>query len=86
MLAALLGWPQATHASKVELEGDKARVTVLDVDAKNGKIRLSIRATKRAEERAEFEGFLGSNKSEGKGLGTLGDLFKKQLGELRDKQ
>jgi electron transfer flavoprotein beta subunit len=27
MLAALLGWPQATFASKVEVEGGKARVT-----------------------------------------------------------
>jgi electron transfer flavoprotein beta subunit len=27
MLAALLGWPQATFASKVEIDGGKARVT-----------------------------------------------------------
>src|ERR1700761_1447711 len=27
MLAALLGWPQATFASKVEIEGGKAKVT-----------------------------------------------------------
>jgi electron transfer flavoprotein beta subunit len=27
MLAALLGWPQATFASKIEIEGGKARVT-----------------------------------------------------------
>jgi electron transfer flavoprotein beta subunit len=27
MLAALLGWPQATFASKVEIEGTKAKVT-----------------------------------------------------------
>ena len=27
MLAALLGWPQATFASKIEIEGTKARVT-----------------------------------------------------------
>jgi electron transfer flavoprotein beta subunit len=27
MLAALLGWPQATFASKIELEGGKASVT-----------------------------------------------------------
>jgi electron transfer flavoprotein beta subunit len=40
MLAALLGWPQATFASKVEIEGGKAKVTrevdgglqTLDVD------------------------------------------------------
>jgi len=27
MLAALLGWPQATFASKIEIDGDKAKVT-----------------------------------------------------------
>lgn len=27
MLAALLGWPQATFASKIEIDGDRARVT-----------------------------------------------------------
>uniref|UniRef100_UPI003342651B electron transfer flavoprotein subunit beta/FixA family protein n=1 Tax=Castellaniella defragrans TaxID=75697 RepID=UPI003342651B len=27
MLAALLGWPQATNASKVEIEGDRVQVT-----------------------------------------------------------
>ena len=27
MLAALLGWPQATFASKIEIEGDRAQVT-----------------------------------------------------------
>src|SRR6516162_4038056 len=27
MLAALLGWPQATFASKIEIEGPKAKVT-----------------------------------------------------------
>jgi electron transfer flavoprotein beta subunit len=27
MLSALLGWPQATFASKIEFEGDKAKVT-----------------------------------------------------------
>ena len=27
MLAALLGWPQATFASKVEIDGDKPQVT-----------------------------------------------------------
>jgi small subunit ribosomal protein S1 len=80
------GTQRGADLSKEFKVGDKVRVTVLDVDAKNGKIRLSIRATKRAEERAEFEGFLGSGKNEGKGLGTLGDLFKDKLGELRDKR
>lgn len=65
--------------------GDKTKVTILDVDAKSGKVRLSIRAARQAEERAEFEGFLGTSKEKGKGLGTLGDLFRERLSELRQK-
>ena len=61
--------------------GDAVKVLVLDADAKSGKIRLSIRQAKEAEERAEFAGYLNQNNEKGKGLGTLGDLLKKQLGD-----
>ncbi|MEO1231084.1 MAG: S1 RNA-binding domain-containing protein [Myxococcota bacterium] len=80
--AAETGTQRGSDLSKEFKVGDKAKVTILDVDAKNGKIRLSIRAAKQAEERAEFEGFLGSGKDKGKGLGTLGDLFKDKLANL----
>ncbi|MCA9553006.1 MAG: S1 RNA-binding domain-containing protein [Myxococcales bacterium] len=61
--------------------GTKVKVLVLDVEAKTGKIRLSIRAAREAEERAEFAGYLNQNNEKGKGLGTLGDLLKARLGD-----
>ena len=79
------GTQRGADLAKEFKTGTKVKVTILDVDAKNGKIRLSIRAARQAEERAEFEGFLGSTKEKGKGLGTLGDLFKNKFPELRDK-
>src|SRR4051812_5925213 len=43
MLAALLGWPQATFASKVTIEGDKATVT-REVDGGLETIALTLPA------------------------------------------
>src|ERR1700704_1930854 len=43
MLAALLGWPQATCASKVTLEGDTVTV-IRDVDGGSEMLRLSLPA------------------------------------------
>jgi electron transfer flavoprotein beta subunit len=43
MLAALLGWPQATFASKVEIEGDKAKVS-REVDGGIETLSLSLPA------------------------------------------
>lgn len=83
--AAETGTHRGADLTKEFKAGDKVKVTILDVDGKNGKIRLSIRAARQAEERAEFEGFLGTNKEKGKGLGTLGDLFRERLGDLRQK-
>lgn len=77
------GTQRGADLSKEFNKGDKTKVQILDVDAKNGKIRLSIRQAKATEERAEFEGFLGSSKDKGKGLGTFGDLFKQQLEQLQ---
>ncbi len=83
--AAETGTQRGADLAKEFKIGDKHKVIVLEVDPKNGKIRLSIKAARQAEERAEFEGFLSSPKEKGKGLGTLGDIFKKQLAELREK-
>jgi electron transfer flavoprotein beta subunit len=45
MLAALLGWPQATCASKVMLEGEEGKVTVVrDVDGGSETLRLTLPA------------------------------------------
>jgi electron transfer flavoprotein beta subunit len=43
MLAALLGWPQGTFASKVEIDGDSVNVT-REVDGGHETIRLSLPA------------------------------------------
>ncbi|WP_374444683.1 electron transfer flavoprotein subunit beta/FixA family protein [Stella sp.] len=43
MLAALLGWPQATFASKVKVDGDKAEVT-REVDGGLETIRIALPA------------------------------------------
>jgi electron transfer flavoprotein beta subunit len=43
MLAALLGWPQATFASKIELDGDNAKVT-REIDGGLETISLSLPA------------------------------------------
>ena len=43
MLAALLGWPQATFASKVELDGDKVKVT-REVDGGSETLSLTLPA------------------------------------------
>jgi len=54
--------------------GATVKVTVLEVDNSNGKIRLSIKAAAEAEERAEFSSFIGTAKQAG--FGTLADKFK----------
>jgi small subunit ribosomal protein S1 len=64
-------------------EGQKVKVAVLETDKKSGKIRLSIRAAVEAEERAEYSGYLDSGSPKGKGLGTLGDLFRNKLSSLK---
>ena len=43
MLSALCGWPQATHASSLEVVGDKAKVTV-EVDGGLEMLELSLPA------------------------------------------
>lgn len=43
MLAALLGWPQATFASKIAIEGDQAEVT-REIDGGLQKVRVTLPA------------------------------------------
>ena len=53
-------------------------MALVDIDA-SGKMRLSITAAERAEERAEVEAWAKTQKPVGggkQGLGTLADLFK----------
>jgi small subunit ribosomal protein S1 len=78
------GTGPGTDLKKSFNHGDPVKVLVQDVDKKNGRIRMSMRAAREAEERAEYAGFISKDPSDGKGLGTLGDLLKGRLGNLRD--
>lgn len=48
MLAALLGWPQATFASAIQVEGDKAIVT-RDIDGGSETVQLTLPAVVTAD-------------------------------------
>ena len=63
---------RVAKASNVLNIGDKVKAKILEIDAKNQKMSLSIREAKNTQEREEIKDFLG-DKSEGV---TLGDLLK----------
>jgi small subunit ribosomal protein S1 len=81
--ASETGTERGTDLRKHFSLGQELKVAVLDIDA-SGKIRLSITAAERAEERAEVEAWTKSQQPVGggkKGLGTFADLFKQKLGK-----
>lgn len=82
--AAETGTSRGTDLKKEFKEGQKVKVLVQEVDGKSGKIRLSMRAAREAEERAEYAGYLNTSNEKGGGLGTLGDILRAQLGDLSD--
>jgi small subunit ribosomal protein S1 len=69
-----LGTPRGADTRKLFPLGTKLTAKVLETG--EGKLRLSLRAIKDDEERADFDGYRAS--SSGARLGTLGDLFKKK--------
>jgi small subunit ribosomal protein S1 len=70
-----LGVPRGTDLRKAFPLG--AKITTKVVDMAEGKIRLSVRALKDDEERAQFDGFRASEKTAAPPtLGTFGDLFR----------
>jgi small subunit ribosomal protein S1 len=76
--AAETGTERGTDLRKVFSLGQDVKVAILDIDA-SGKIRLSITAAERAEERAELDAWQKTQKPQGgggKGFGTLADLLK----------
>ncbi|EAU64933.1 RNA binding S1 [Stigmatella aurantiaca DW4/3-1] len=76
--AAETGTDRGTDLRKHFSLGQEVKVAILDIDA-SGKIRLSITAAERAEERAELDAWQKSQKPAsggGKGFGTLADLLK----------
>jgi small subunit ribosomal protein S1 len=74
-----LGLPRGTDLRKAFPLGTKLTAKVLDMT--EGKIRLSLRALKDDEERAQFDGFVEQEKKKTvapAGFGTLGDLLKRK--------
>jgi small subunit ribosomal protein S1 len=79
---AELGVARGTDLRKHFPLGTKLKAKVLDI-AEDGKMRMSLRALKDDEERAQFESFRGKDKQavEPRGFGTLGDLLKNRKGK-----
>ena len=75
--ASETGTDRGTDLRRHYTLGQELKVAILDVDAA-GKIRLSVPAAQRMEERAEMEAWKRKQPSAGggKGFGTLGDLLK----------
>lgn len=71
--AAETGMPRGTDLRKAFPEGSEVRAKVLETG--DGKLKLSLKAAKDADERADFEEARAKNQMP-KSLGTLGDLLK----------
>ncbi|MFL5356907.1 S1 RNA-binding domain-containing protein [Archangium sp.] len=81
--AAETGTERGTDLRKKFSLGQELKVALVDIDA-SGKVRLSITAAERAEERAEVEAWTKTQQPVGggkKGLGTFADLFKQKQGK-----
>jgi small subunit ribosomal protein S1 len=72
---AELGTPRGADTRKLFPVGAPLSAKVLETG--DGKLRLSVRAIKDDEERADFEGYRAQASASGK-LGTLADLLKKK--------
>ncbi len=75
------GKPRGVDLAKEFKAGETVKVSVIDVEKKTGKIRLSIRRASEAEERAEYSQYMGKNQ-EKKGFNSLGDLLKDYKAKL----
>jgi len=77
---AELGVPRGADLRKAFPLGTKVRAKVIEMG--EGKMRLSLRALKDDEERAEFDGFRKAEKTAAapQGFGTFGDLLKSRKG------
>lgn len=75
------GTPRGADLKKHFVAGQDVEAKILHVD-ETGKIRLSISALKKDEERGEFEAFakgsVKKDKPDVRGFGTLGDLLSKK--------
>lgn len=77
--ASETGTERGTDLRKHYALGQEVKVAILDIDP-SGKIRLSVTAAQRAEERAEVEAWQKTQQPQGagkKGFGTFADLLSK---------
>jgi small subunit ribosomal protein S1 len=70
-----LGTPRGADTKKLFPLGTKLTAKVLETG--EGKLKLSVRAIKDDEERADFDGYRAQSAASG-GLGTLADLLKRK--------
>jgi small subunit ribosomal protein S1 len=70
-----LGTPRGADTRKLFPVGHKLQAKVLETG--DGKLRLSLRAVKDDEERADFDGYR-AREVDGKNLGTFADLLRKR--------
>lgn len=75
------GKPRGVDLAKEFKAGETVKVSVIDVEKKTGKIRLSIRRASEAEERAEYSQYIGKTQDK-KGFNSLGDLLKDYKAKL----
>jgi len=61
--------------------GTPMKVVVLDVDADNGRVRLSRRAVEEKEAKEEFDRYRETVRQSSTGLGNLGELLKAKMKE-----
>jgi small subunit ribosomal protein S1 len=74
--ASELGLPRGSDLRKAFPIGTKLRAKLTEL-GEDGKMRLSLRALREDEERAEFDGFKSAQSDALAGFGTLGDRLKK---------
>jgi small subunit ribosomal protein S1 len=77
---AEMGTPRGADLRKMFPLGTKLKAKVVGLE--EGKMRLSLKAMKEDEERAEFDGFKQKEQKapeQAAGFGTLGDLLKKKV-------
>jgi len=75
-----MGTPRGADLRKLFPIGTKLKAKVIGLE--EGKMRLSLKAMKEDEERAEFDGFKQKEQKapeQAAGFGTLGDLLKKKV-------
>lgn len=70
--------PGADHRRSYPVDME-LRVVVVSRDSQSGKLRFSVGRVEQVEERLNFRSFNGETKSDGRSMGSLGDLMSKKF-------